>query len=91
MFKAYEYRSHPNKEQGNSDPENIRLAFLGGVKSGLEAWIHSLEVIAENNNGQVPFDLIKMIFANTIADVELKLSGIENEENLIDASNNERK
>lgn len=70
---------------------NVQLAFLGGVKSGLEAWIHALEVIAENNNGQVPFDLIKMIFANTIADVELKLSSIEDGKDLIDALNNKSK
>ena len=61
------------------------------MKSGLEAWIHALEVIAENNNGQVPFDLIKIIIANTIADIELELSGIEGGKNLIDALNNERK
>lgn len=30
---------------------NIQLAFLGGMKVGLEALIHGLEVVAENNNG----------------------------------------
>ena len=27
---------------------NIQLAFLGGMKAGLEALIHGLEVVAEN-------------------------------------------
>ena len=57
---------------------NIQLAFLGGMKAGLEALIHGLEVVAENNNGQVSFEFVKMVSASTIADVELKLSSIEN-------------
>lgn len=57
---------------------NIQLAFLGGMKTGLEALIHGLEVVAENNNGQVSFEFVKMVSASTIADVELKLSSIEN-------------
>lgn len=42
---------------------NIQLAFLGGMKVGLEALIHGLEVVAENNNGQVSFEFIKMVSA----------------------------
>lgn len=38
---------------------NIQLAFLGGMKAGLEALIHGLEVVAENNNGQVSLSLLK--------------------------------
>ena len=67
---------------------NIQLAFLGGMKVGLEALIHGLEVVAENNNGQVSFEFVKMVSASTIADVELKLSSIENGKGLIDALNN---
>lgn len=67
---------------------NIQLAFLGGMKAGLEALIHGLEVVAENNNGQVSFEFVKMVSASTIADVELKLSSIENGKGLIDALNN---
>ena len=37
---------------------NIQLAFLGGMKAGLEALIHGLEVVAENNNGQVSFEFV---------------------------------
>lgn len=70
---------------------NIQLAFLGGMKAGLEALIHGLEVVAENNNGQVSFEFIKMVSASTIADVELKLSSIENGKGLIDALNNKSK
>lgn len=68
---------------------NIQLAFLGGMKAGLEALIHGLEAVAENNNGQVSFEFIKMISDNTIADIELKLSNIENGKGLIKAMNNE--
>lgn len=70
---------------------NIQLAFLGGMKAGLEALIHGLEVVAENNNGQVSFEFVKMVSASTIADVELKLSSIENGKGLIDALNNKSK
>ena len=70
---------------------NIQLAFLGGMKAGLEALIHGLEVVAENNNGQVSFEFVKMVSASTIADVELKLSSVENGKGLIDALNNKSK
>ena len=43
---------------------NIQLAFLGGMKAGLEALIHGLEVVAENNNGQVSFEFVKMVSHN---------------------------
>lgn len=69
---------------------NIQLAFLGGMKAGLEALIHGLEVVAENNNGQVSFEFVKMVSASTIADVELKLSSIENGKGLIDVLNNNK-
>ena len=61
------------------------------MKFRLEAWIHAFEVIAENNNGQVSFEFVKMISASTIADVESKLFSIEGGKNLIDALNNEGK
>jgi hypothetical protein len=70
---------------------NIQLAFLGGIKVGLEALIHGLEVVAKNNNGQVSFEFVKMVSASTIADVELKLSSIENGKGLIDVLNNKSK
>lgn len=70
---------------------NIQLAFLGGMKVGLEALIHGLEVVAKNNNGQVSFEFVKMVSASTIADVELKLSSIENGKGLIDVLNNKSK
>lgn len=57
-------------------------------KAGLEALIHGLEVVAENNNGQVSFEFVKMVSASTIADVELKLSSMENGKGLIDVLNN---
>ena len=50
-----------------------------------------IEVVAENNNGQVSFEFVKMVSASTIADVELKLSSIENGKGLIDALNNKSK
>lgn len=50
---------------------NIQLVFLGGMKVGLEALIHGLEVVAENNNGQVSFEFVKMVSASTIADVKI--------------------
>ncbi|MFR3809009.1 MAG: hypothetical protein ACLTX3_08670 [Lachnospiraceae bacterium] len=50
-----------------------------------------LEVVAENNNGQVSFEFVKMVSASTIADVELKLSSIENGKGLIDVLNNKSK
>lgn len=34
---------------------NIQLAFLGGMKAGLEALIHGLEVVAEKSHGNKIF------------------------------------
>ena len=70
---------------------NIQLAFLGGMKAGLEALIDGLEVVGENINGHVSFVFVKMVSGCTIADVELKLSSIENGKGLIDALNNKSK
>lgn len=80
-----------NEDRHGKIDNNIQLAFLGGMKAGLEALIHGLEVVVENNNGQVSFEFVKMVSASTIADVELKLSSIENGKGLIDALNNKSK
>lgn len=75
----------------NEIDNNIQLAFLGGMKAGIEALVCGLEKVAENHNGQVPLDFIKMVSNNTITDVELKLSKMENGKGLIDAINNKDK
>lgn len=75
----------------NEIDNNIRLAFLGGMKAGIEALVCGLEKVAENHNGQVPLDFIKMVSNNTITDVELKLSKMENGKGLVDAINNKDK
>lgn len=83
-----EDNSNMNKNIENID-NNIQLFFLAGVKTGIEALVHGLEVAVVENNGQVPFEFIKMISDNTIADIELKLFNIENGKGLIKAMNNE--
>ena len=45
---------------------NIQLAFLGGMKAGLEALIHGLEGEAENNNGQVSLEFVKRVSVSLI-------------------------
>lgn len=66
---------------------NIQLAFLGGIKAGLEALVCGLEKIAEINNGKIPIDFIKSVATGTIADVEIKLSGMKNGKGLVDKMN----
>lgn len=68
---------------------NIQLAFLSGVKAGMEALVCGLEKVAEVNNGQVSYAFVKMVSANAITDVELKLSCMENGKDLIKAMNSE--
>ena len=68
---------------------NLQLAFLSGVKAGMEAFACGLEEVAKANNGQVSYVLAKMVLANAITDVELKLSCMENGKDLIKAMNSE--
>ena len=44
--------------------------------------------LSHNRCDQVSFEFVKMVSASTIADVELKLSSMENGKGLIDALNN---
>lgn len=66
---------------------NIQLAFLGGIKAGLEALVCGLEKVAEINNGKIPIDFIKSVATGTIADVEIRLSGMKNGKGLVDKMN----
>lgn len=69
---------------------SVELAFLGGVKAGLEALVKGLEIVVEDNAGQVSFDFIKLVSTNTIKDVEEKLSMLEGGDGLIRILNDNR-
>ena len=80
-----------NEELTMEDMDNtIKLAFLGGMKAGIEALAKGFKEVAENNNGQVSYDFIKLTSANTIKDVEAKLSMLEYGNGLVKALNSNK-
>lgn len=67
--------------------DELELAYLAGVKVGLESLVRGLEITAEKNGNQLPIEFVKLIVENTITDVELKLTSIENGKGLLDVLN----
>lgn len=67
--------------------DELELAYLAGVKVGLESLVRGLEITAEKNGNQLSIEFVKLIVENTITDVELKLTSIENGKGLLDVLN----
>lgn len=67
--------------------DELKLAYLSGIKVGLESLVRGLEVVAEKNGNQLPIEFIKLVAGNTITDVELKLTSMENGKGLLNVLN----
>ncbi len=67
--------------------DELKLAYLSGVKVGLESLVKGLEETAKNNGNQLPIEFIKLVSRNTVVDVELKLKEMECGEGLLDVLN----
>ena len=64
--------------------DELKLAYLVGIKVGLESLVKGLETVAEKNGNQLPIEFVKLVAGNTITDVELKLTSMENGKGLLD-------
>ena len=64
--------------------EELKLAYLAGIKVGLESLVKGLEAVAEKNGNKLPIEFVKLVAGNTITDVELKLTSMENGKGLLD-------
>lgn len=63
--------------------DNIRLAYLAGVKVGLESLVKGLEKVAEKNGNNIPIEFIKLVSQNTVDDIEFRLNQMEGGEGLL--------
>ena len=64
--------------------DELKLAYLTGIKVGLESLVKGLETVAEKNGNQLPIEFVKLVAENTITDVELKITSMENGKGLLD-------
>lgn len=64
--------------------DELKLAYLAGVKVGLESLVRELEITAKKNGNQLPIEFVKLVAENTITDVELKLMSMKYEIGLLD-------
>lgn len=64
--------------------DELKLAYLAGIKVGIESLVNGLEAVVEKNGNQLPIEFIKLVAGTTITDVELKLSSMKNGKGLLD-------
>ena len=64
--------------------DELKLAYLAGIKVGIESLVNGLEAVVEKNGNQLPIEFIKLVAGTTITDVELKLTSMEYGKGLLD-------
>lgn len=64
--------------------DELKLAYLAGIKVGIESLVNGLEAVVEKNGNQLPVEFIKLVAGTTITDVELKLTSMKNGKGLLD-------
>lgn len=64
--------------------DELKLAYLAGIKVGIESLVNGLEAVVEKNGNQLPIEFIKLVAGTTITDVELKLTSMKNGKGLLD-------
>ena len=64
--------------------DELKLAYLAGIKVGIESLVNGLEAVVEKNGNQLPIEFIKLDAGTTITDVELKLTSMKNGKGLLD-------
>ena len=67
--------------------DELKLAYMAGVKVGLESLVRRLEITAKKNGNQLPIEFVKLVAENTITDVELKLMSMKYGKGLLDVLN----
>ena len=68
--------------------DELKLAYLAGVKVGIESLVEGLKITVGKNGNQLPIEFVKLVAENTITDVELKLTSMENGKGLLDVLDN---
>lgn len=68
--------------------DELKLAYLAGVKVGIESLVEGMKITAGKNGNQLPIEFVKLVAENTITDVELKLTSMENGKGLLDVLDN---
>ena len=68
--------------------DELKLAYLAGVKVGIESLVEELKITAGKNGNQLPIEFVKVVAKRTITDVELKITSIENGKGLLDVLDN---
>ena len=68
--------------------DKLKLAYLAGVKVGIESLVEGLKITAGKNGNQLPIEFVKSVAENTITDVELKLTSMENGKGLLNVLDN---
>ena len=69
---------------GGTIMDELKLAYLAGIKVGIESLVNGLEAVVEKNGNQLPIEFIKLVAGTTITDVELKLTSMEYGKGLLD-------
>lgn len=64
--------------------DELKLAYLAGIKVGLESLVKGLKTVAGKNGNQLSIEFVELVAGNTITDVELKLTSMENGKGLLD-------
>lgn len=70
--------------------DELKLAYLAGVKVGIESLVEGLKITAGKNGNQLPIEFVKVVAESTITDVELKITSIENRKGLLDVLDNKQ-
>ena len=70
--------------------DELKLAQLAGVKVGIESLVEGLKITVGKNGNQLPIEFVKLVAENTITDVELKLTSMENGKGLLDVLDNKQ-
>lgn len=63
--------------------DELKLAYLAGIKVGIESLVNGLEAVVEKNGNQLPIEY-QLVAGTTITDVELKLTSMEYGKELLD-------
>lgn len=62
---------------------NIEVAFFSGIRTGIDSFVNGLKVIADSNNGNIPYTYIKLVAQNTINTIDFELKNSENGQKII--------
>ncbi len=64
--------------------EKLKLAYLLGVKVGVERLLKALRYTANKNGNQLPIEFIELVVDNNLADINLILNSMEGGKELVE-------